>query len=405
MASLDQAHHALIAPLIEPDPSDETGLNTHFRSTFAPQEPITPPGPAPLVKQQVPTHIRQQSTGTSKAQSTVHVQPQHTGSSVETNPYRRSRASSEVKNPFIAEQELSSPGRRRHDYPSPPNSASPGRQQFPSYRTETFGALNEGRPRRSTHSTPSSPLPTAARSRGGSLSERFPGDTSHRPLDTIRKDTRTANRAHHLRKKNFAGADIIDRLDMSGLGIPSYHHEGPYDAANISRNTSKKYSPIAAVRDSNREALRATPRENITDAVRRHRPLEGVATVPSGIPDQFGRVLHYKEGTDLQREPGVDAYKRWPGVDYHPDDLKGKGEPSYTIEKQLKGHKKTGDSGIEMASRRRHSNGRDAPGAIPVESFEAEASGVGRRNTTGRNTGSSLRKRLGSVGQGKQPEV
>lgn len=303
----------MIDPLIEPDPSDETGLNSHFRSTFGPQEPLTPPGTDGISKEKSTAHVQYHS-GSPKANSTVHVQPQHTGSSVETNPYRRSRASSEAKNPFIASHELSGPDRRRYDYPSPPNSASPGREKFPNYRTETFGSMNEGRPRRSTHSTPSSPLPAVGRSRGSSLSERFPGDTSHKPLDTIRKDTKIANRAHHLRKENFTGADIIDRLDMSGLGIPSYHHEGPYDAANISRNKDKKYSPIAAVRDSNEEALRATPRENIADAVKRHRPLEGVATVPSGMPDRFGRVLHYKEGTDLQREPGIDAYKRWPGV-------------------------------------------------------------------------------------------
>jgi hypothetical protein len=51
------------------------------------------------------------------------------------------------------------------------------------------------------------------------------------------------------------------------------------------------------------------------DAVERHRPLEGVATVPPGMPDKFGRVYDYEEGTDMQRDPlnGGD-YKRIPGV-------------------------------------------------------------------------------------------
>lgn len=134
---------------------------------------------------------------------------------------------------------------------------------------------------------------------------------SHRPLDALRKDEKIAHRAPHLRKKNFQGADVIDRLDAAGFA--RYHHEGPFDAASIARNNKNvKYRPIDAVRESNEEALRATPRENIIDAVTKHRPLEGVANQPPGLPDRFGRVLNYEEGADLQREPGGD-YRRWPG--------------------------------------------------------------------------------------------
>jgi hypothetical protein len=41
--------------------------------------------------------------------------------------------------------------------------------------------------------------------------------------------------------------------------------------------------------------------------------LEGVAIVPPGVADRFGRVLDYEEGADLHREPGAD-YRRWPGI-------------------------------------------------------------------------------------------
>lgn len=170
--------------------------------------------------------------------------------------------------------------------------------------------MNDARPRRSSNPAPSQ-LKSGRPARSGSLRERYPGDKSHRPLDTLRKDEKVAYRAPHLRKKNFQGADIIDRLDAAGFA--RYHHEGPYDAASIARNKHVKYPPIEAVRESNEEALRATPRENIVDAVTKHRPLEGVANIPPGIPDRFGRVLDYEEGADLQREPGGD-YKRWSGV-------------------------------------------------------------------------------------------
>ncbi|KAJ4372350.1 hypothetical protein N0V83_004124 [Neocucurbitaria cava] len=387
---MDRAQHALIDPLIEPDPSDETGLNTHFRSTFAPQQPITPPG----------------TTGIPKDHSSVNVRPQHTGSSVETNPYRRSRASSESKGPSasVTPAGSSTSQSRKYDYPSPPNSASPRRARFSeNHRAEAFRSMNEGhRPRRS-----SNPAPPASKSSGlarsGSLTERYPGDKSHRPLDQLRKDEKVAYRAPHLRKKNFQGADVIDRLDRSG--VSQYHHEGPFDAASIARNKYVKHSPIAAVKESNREALRATPRENIVDAVTRHRPLEGVANIPPGMPDRFGRVLNYEEGADLQREPGGD-YRRWAGmVDYKPEDLKGKGEPSFTIEKALKDHKRLGDSGTEMTTRRTHSRSvgnADAPDIVPSEHIDAESSGIGRSNTTGRSASGTLKKRFGSIRQRKQ---
>ncbi|KAF1969899.1 hypothetical protein BU23DRAFT_557305 [Bimuria novae-zelandiae CBS 107.79] len=394
-----EAQHSLIDPLIEPDPSDETGLNSHFRSTYAPRkQPLTPPGS--VGSEKFPSaSIRQQNTRGS-VETNPFLRSQNTGTSTETNPYRRSRGTSISKGPSVQHEETTPRSSRRYDYyPSPPNSASPRREQFSNHRKEAFGSISEGRPRRSSQPSGSNPMKGSGLTRGGSLRERYPGDPSTRPLDTIRKETKSAHRAHHLRKKNFTGADIIDRLDKTNISGAAYHHEGPYDAANIGRNLSFKHSPVAAVADSNEEALHATPPENIIDAVQKHRPLEGVAIVPPGIPDRLGRTYDYKEGADLMREPGAD-YRRWPGIPYHPDDLKGKGEPSFTIEKALKDHKLKGDSGVELQPRRRNKSlgADDAPGEMPAESFAAaEASGVGRSNTTERSMGSALKKRFGSM--------
>ena len=133
----------------------------------------------------------------------------------------------------------------------------------------------------------------------------------------IKQDAKTAHRAPHLRKKYQVGADSIDRLDNS---TGSYHHEGPFDATLLARNTSYTSSPIEAVRASNEEALKATPREMIKDSVDKHRPLDGVAMVPPGIPDRYGNTYNYEEGTDMMIEnsPEGGAYKRWPGVVSHP---------------------------------------------------------------------------------------
>ena len=70
-------------------------------------------------------------------------------------------------------------------------------------------------------------------------------------------------------------------------------------------------SPVEAVSGSNEEALKATPREKIKDSIERHRPLDGVASVPSGLSDRNGNTYNYEEGTDLMIEGN---YKRWPGV-------------------------------------------------------------------------------------------
>jgi hypothetical protein len=117
-----------------------------------------------------------------------------------------------------------------------------------------------------------------------------------------------------LRKKHIPGTDTIDSLDKSVFG--AYHHEGPYDATLLARNTSYNSSPVAAVSGSNAEALKATPRENIKDSLDRHVPLSGTAVIPPGMAGLDGRVMEYEEGADLMREkdaPGG-AYKRWADV-------------------------------------------------------------------------------------------
>lgn len=152
--------------------------------------------------------------------------------------------------------------------------------------------------------------------RGSSLRERYPGDNSHQPLDIIRRDSKKASRSPHLRRQHLPGADTIDRLDPA-VGGRAYHHEGPYDAALQGVNRmDKKHAPIAALESSNQEALKATPAENVKDAVERHKPLDGVAAVPPGQPDRLGRTYNYEEGTDMMREGTGDdpGYKRWHGV-------------------------------------------------------------------------------------------
>ncbi|KAA6416183.1 MAG: hypothetical protein FRX48_00903 [Lasallia pustulata] len=311
----------LLDPLNAPEPSEETGPGTHYPSTFSSNSNNPYPSP-PMSDDPEKKH-------------SVHV---------------RKTAGS------------------RDEYPSPPASASASpRHDRSIHRRELLERQGISSQRQSVDST-EIPTSTNGRARTSSLFSRYPGDKSHRPLDAIKRETKIANRAPHLRN-----------------------------------------SPVEAVAASNKEALKATPREKILDSIRKHRPLDGVAMVPPGIADREGRVYNYEEGANLMIEEGGN-YKRWPGVTYLPDDVKGKGEPSYSIEKALKEHKNNrhmiseGGSGIEMASRPRSSTaGADLPRG-EGQSYSEWQSDVRRSNTTGRSPSGGLRKRLGSLGRNKSSQ-
>ena len=331
------ARKELLDPLIAPEPATETGPGSRFSWTTNASSTIypTPPASAGLPPQSPaeqaphsPARLRKRTTGDSTATIA-------TKASTNTNPFRRSasenRDSRVLAQPKQARQssEISVKENKNNSHkksnsnnpflPSPPASASLCHERFRSTGNTNdllnlpTGA-NTSRPRSNGYDrgagTPSSNDNKSSHRRATSLLERFPGDRSHQPLNIIRRDSRAARRAPHLTRKYLPGPDQIDRLDNV---IMRYHHEGPYDAALTSRNLSPQLSPLMAVRDSNTEAIKATPEENIRDAVVRHRPLDGTAVIPPGMPDRFGRVYHYEEGADLMREDGAD-YMRWPGV-------------------------------------------------------------------------------------------
>ncbi|KAM4067319.1 pal1 cell morphology protein [Hirsutella rhossiliensis] len=230
---------------------------------------------------------------------------------------------------------------------------------------------------------------------------RLSGDMSDRPLDKIRAEARAADRRHKQRKRTTY-TDCIDRLDTIG-GSP-YHHGGPFDAALPCRNRDKKYSPLAAVQESNMEAIRATPRESLIDSLTRNVPLQGTASVAPGAMDHSGNVMDYAEGADLMREadaPGG-AYKRWSGIPYHHEDLKGKGEPSFTLERDLKAkkrqkHSSMPPSALEMLPglKTRQRPASAMPGSLAAKDVFAGGD-LQRSHSTGKKLGEGIKRRLGS---------
>ncbi|KAL7270575.1 hypothetical protein RUND412_006709 [Rhizina undulata] len=194
---------------------------------------------------------------------------------------------------------------------------------------------------RSSHRSENRPKPPHTRSHSHNPS------SIPRPLEQIKRETRHANRAPHLKKNAIPAADTIDRLDNILGGIP-YHHEGPFDATLRSRQIPGR-APVDAVKSSNEAALRATPRANIVDCLEKHKPLQGTAIIPPGMLGPGGEIMPEYEEYDLMRKDG--NYKRWPGVrnqKYRDEDLKGKGEAGYIadeFDKQQKAARKAQSQG------------------------------------------------------------
>lgn len=161
-----------------------------------------------------------------------------------------------------------------------------------------------------THSDMAARLPSERRSKNpfpptNPFSSKYESPSRRESVDTFpptnpfsAHHSRRRHHHHHShprrRTRSVVEPDLIDRLDPW-----QYHHEGPFDAVNRALNTIPDRSPIEAVRSSNEEALRATPLHNISDALERHRPLEGVAYYPPGSTDPYGKTYDYEEGSNM----------------------------------------------------------------------------------------------------------
>lgn len=263
-----QATKYLLDPLTAPEPSDETGPGTHFTRELS----------------------NNNKSHRAEKQASVSAYPTPPSSA---SP---SRSTFSSNNPYSPVSSPRSPSSAKHYASSQRQQAFGGGERSRRVRAGSLGGQRE--------------------SNGNGLSRSF--SLNERPLDTIKKETKAAHRSPHLRKKHVPAADTIDVLDKS-FGF-AYHHEGPYDATLLRRNLNPKSSPIEAVKGTNEEALRATPREHIRDALDKHVPLQGVAAIPPGEPDHSGRKMRYEEGADLMREPDAagGAYRRWPDLVSYP---------------------------------------------------------------------------------------
>ncbi|THH00954.1 hypothetical protein EW026_g1662 [Hermanssonia centrifuga] len=85
-------------------------------------------------------------------------------------------------------------------------------------------------------------MPQAAPTRPIQTTRRSLSQDSVRANTTVEKAKATTRKPA---KKGSSHADVIDRLDFSGVG-PMFHHDGPFDACAPSRNRHKTKAPMLA---------------------------------------------------------------------------------------------------------------------------------------------------------------
>jgi len=88
--------------------------------------------------------------------------------------------------------------------------------------------------------------------------------------------------------------------------------------------------------------------------------------------------------------------------EYHPDDIKGKGEPGYSIDKALKEHKVYGDKGkpdgIELQDRRVTSVSSNVHTEVPAARNEVGGGSKTTKSSSNKiHSFGGLKKRIGSL--------
>ncbi|KAL4977733.1 hypothetical protein BDW66DRAFT_131606 [Aspergillus desertorum] len=166
-----------------------------------------------------------------------------------------------------------------------------------------------------------SPSPTRSTRRRGRAPSVPSADYTYADLlfDATQHSRRRRSRrsGQNIRRFQLVNPDVIDRMDTAVQC--SYHHEGPYDVVYPERNRISINSPLDALRESNEEALKATPYHMIADAIDRHRPLDGVAFYPPGYTDREGQTYDYEEGPNMMADCSVFHRQRYTEEDFRND--------------------------------------------------------------------------------------
>lgn len=76
-----------------------------------------------------------------------------------------------------------------------------------------------------------------------------PSPSRSRSSDNVERQNDKARKPSPRPPKKATHVDVIDKLDYSGIGSATFHHDGPFDACAPSRNKNKTKAPMHAFDD------------------------------------------------------------------------------------------------------------------------------------------------------------
>ncbi|KAF8269360.1 Pal1 cell morphology protein-domain-containing protein [Lactarius quietus] len=143
--------------------------------------------------------------------------------------------------------------------PVPPKQHTSSRRQYQQHQSSKSSSRVD--PSQAHYpSRTTDPPPRTRPSRSQTAGAPQPPNTSSRTQPTPARrshstDSVPSDKAKHHRsktKKSSIHADVIDRLDFTGVG-PMFHHDGPFDACAPSRNKHRTKAPMYAWTSINAE--------------------------------------------------------------------------------------------------------------------------------------------------------
>ncbi|KAH8977276.1 hypothetical protein EDB92DRAFT_2008462 [Lactarius akahatsu] len=289
--------------------------------------------------------------------------------------------------------------------PLPPKQVAPSRRQYQQHQTsKSISRVDPSQAHRPSRPTDPPPRtrPSRSQTTGSSyvvfilspssaldnpLSSSYqkhspPANTSSRTQPTPARrshssDSVPSDKAKHHRskaKKSSIHADVIDRLDFTGVG-PMFHHDGPFDACAPSRNKHRTKAPMYAWTSINAEdeevAARYRDKEDGQSPVAP--PLTYNASYPSEHPRSPPATANYSTYYSEPPKKRVDAIAEAWGI-HEPEPYEeffaGGGDPDVpvahgnsTIKETRSNTRRTRD---DLASRSRGPNRPNIPPPQPI---------------------------------------
>ncbi|KAG8786709.1 hypothetical protein FS842_002323 [Serendipita sp. 407] len=193
---------------------------------------------------------------------------------------------------------------------------------------------------------------------------------------------RAAKTGQKITKKSGLHVDVIDRLDYSGVGPATFHHDGPFDACAPSRNRHRTKAPMLAWTSQDFEAAQKNGQIAASTAEPHADPLVNQLSGMRLNDGPYGAANNYNAKATKKKTNDNFEYPRRPASPKRRDTLAdawGKGEPepyeeffAESVSPAVVGH---GESGLASAASSIH---RDKEGHNGSKSNRRPNGGVRR---------------------------